>query len=112
MAQVFCRCPGCSACGTSGGTHNAAFTRSAGSVAANGTPRCPACTASQAAAYRSQAGPQFLALQRQAEQLEARAARADELEHRLEVHEPDIYGPGGGYRHSWWADIARVTKSY
>jgi HK97 family phage major capsid protein len=49
-------------------------------------------------------------LQEEAERLEARAERADELEQRLHVSEPDIYGPGGGGRHSWFADIARVTR--
>lgn len=34
--------------------------------------------------------PQLQDMQRQAEELEARAARADELEQRLQVNEPDI----------------------
>jgi HK97 family phage major capsid protein len=62
--------------------------------------------------HRSVTTPELHEMQREAERLEARAARADDLEHRIEVHEPDIYGPGGGYRHSWFADIARVTKQY
>lgn len=51
--------------------------------------------------------PQLQQMQQEAERLEARAARADELE-RLQVFEPDVYGPGSG--HSWFADIARVAK--
>lgn len=53
--------------------------------------------------------PDLQDMTRQAEQLERRAAQADELEERarLQVFEPDLYAPGSG--HSWLADAARVT---
>jgi HK97 family phage major capsid protein len=140
MGQLFCRCPGCGACGTAEGTHDVLFAGGSGSTV-SGSPRCPACTAAGTARgssapleRRSQGGSvaprqrlsariggiaetrrrstvdEFKDMQQEAERLEARADRASELEQRLQVVEPDIYGPGGGGRHSWLADIARVTR--
>jgi len=60
-------------------------------------------------------GNQWTEMQGQAAQLEQRADRAEqeaaELRARLTVNEPDLYGPGPG-SHSWFADVARVSRRY
>ena len=62
---------------------------------------------------RRLSAPEFTGLQRQAAELEQRAARVPDLERRaeraeaLQVIEPDLYAPGAGF--SWFADIARVA---
>ena len=48
---------------------------------------------------RSITGDEFRDMRHQAQELETRAARADELEQRasLVISEPDIYAPGSAY---------------
>jgi len=59
--------------------------------------------------HRNLSLPELQGMQAQAQNLEQRAAQADQLEQqaRLTISEPDIYAPGSS--HSWFADVGRVV---
>jgi hypothetical protein len=141
MTHRFCKCPGCKGCPTASGTHEKLFDWSGGQLRC---PACvPGKTTRRAAApverlsqppggnamtetvadYFRSMGPgtsrrlsvgEFTGLQRQAVELEARAARADELERnaaehplsaRARVQEPRTYTPHA--KHSFFVDLLR-----
>jgi HK97 family phage major capsid protein len=140
VSHRYCMCPGCGGCSGAarrpGGQHDAKYDHQG-----TGPVKCPDCAAGQkvtrsaatppngrntmaprqsklsdqmrAVRGTQVSGPEYTSMTAQAAELEARAARADELEQRasLEVNEPDMYGPGPG-AHSFFADIMRVARKH